>query len=110
MAYRWFCGLLLNDKIPDHSTFSKTRTRKWNPSALFQKVFRSIINRCVEIYLIDSEEGTAAGSYLPAGVSRNIWIEVEEERPFQVGPVDKLTFSVFISACFLEMETVSSFV
>ena len=24
-------------------------------------------------------------------------------RPFQVGPVDKLTFSVFISACFLEM-------
>ncbi len=27
----------------------------------------------------------------------------ETVRPFQVGPVDKLTFSVFISACFLEM-------
>ena len=24
------------------------------------------------------------------------------KRPFQVGPVDKLTFSVFISACFLK--------
>ena len=28
LAYRWFCGFSLNDKIPDHSTFSKTRTRK----------------------------------------------------------------------------------
>lgn len=27
----------------------------------------------------------------------------ELERPFQVGPVDKLTFSVFISTCFYEM-------
>lgn len=35
MAYRWFCGFSLNDKIPDHSTFNKTKTCKWNSSALF---------------------------------------------------------------------------
>ena len=29
IAYRWFCGFELDDAIPDHSTFSKTRTRKW---------------------------------------------------------------------------------
>lgn len=39
IAYRWFCGLELGDTIPDHSTFSKTRTRKWNQSDLFQKAF-----------------------------------------------------------------------
>jgi len=22
-AYRWFCGLSIEDKIPDHSTFSR---------------------------------------------------------------------------------------
>lgn len=27
----------------------------------------------------------------------------DKTRPFQVGPVDKLTFSVFISAYFFEM-------
>ena len=32
IAYRWFCGFELGEKIPDHSTFSKTRVRKWNES------------------------------------------------------------------------------
>ena len=27
LAYRWFCGLGLEDKVPDHSTFSKNRDR-----------------------------------------------------------------------------------
>lgn len=75
LAYRWFCGFSLNDKIPDHSTFSKTRTRKWNSSALFQKVFCNIIKQCMEFRLIDGEEMVADGSYIPANVSRNSWID-----------------------------------
>ena len=39
IAYRWFCGFELDDTIPNHSTFSKTRTRKWQQSSLFQKAF-----------------------------------------------------------------------
>ena len=79
LAYRWFCGFSLNDKIPDHSTISKTRTRKWNSNALFQKVFCNIINQCMEFRLIDGEEMVADGSYIPANVSGNSWINVEEE-------------------------------
>jgi transposase len=26
LAYRWFCGLSIEDKIPDHSAFSRART------------------------------------------------------------------------------------
>jgi len=26
--YRWFCGFELGEKIPDHSTFSKTKVCK----------------------------------------------------------------------------------
>ena len=33
IAYRWFCGFELDDTIPNHSTFSKTRTRKWQQTA-----------------------------------------------------------------------------
>ena len=47
IAYRWFCGFELADKIPDHSTFSKTRLRKWNESQLFQQVFQFIHSRCL---------------------------------------------------------------
>lgn len=48
IAYRWFCGFELADKIPDHSTFSKTRLRKWNESKLFHQVFLGIVRHCIK--------------------------------------------------------------
>jgi len=35
IAYRWFCGFELYETIPDHSTFSKTKTRKWQQRDLY---------------------------------------------------------------------------
>lgn len=37
LAYRWFCEFSLNDKIQDHSTFSKTRTLSEIPVHYFRK-------------------------------------------------------------------------
>jgi hypothetical protein len=34
LAYRWFCRLGLNDKVPDHSTFSKNRHGHFRESNL----------------------------------------------------------------------------
>lgn len=79
IAYRWFCGFELTDRIPDHSTFSKTRARKWQQSNLFQKVFRELVRRCVESGLVDGQAMAADGSYLPANVSRSSWVDVEIE-------------------------------
>ena len=55
IAYRWFCGFELDDTIPNHSTFSKTRTRKWQQSSLFQKAFYEIVKQCIDSGLIDGE-------------------------------------------------------
>ena len=79
IAYRWFCGFELTDKIPDHSTFSKTRLRKWNESCLFQEVFWEIIRRCVKSGLVDGKELAADGTYLPANVSKDSWMDTEVE-------------------------------
>ena len=79
IAYRWFCGFELGEKIPDHSTFSKTRVRKWNESGFFQKAFLEIVRRCIEQKLIDGKEMASDGSYIPAEVSRNSWIGAEVE-------------------------------
>ena len=78
IAYRWFCGFEL-DTIPNHSTFSKTRTRKWQQSDLFQKAFYEIVKQCIDSGLIDGEAMAADGSYIPANVSRESWINVEIE-------------------------------
>lgn len=79
IAYRWFCGFELDDVIPDHSTFSKTRTRKWQQSNLFQKTFYEIIKQCIDSGLIDGKAMATDGSYIPANVSRESWIDVEIE-------------------------------
>ena len=79
LAYRWFCGFELDEAIPDHSTFSKTRTRKWQQSNLFQKSFQEIVKQCITSGLIDGNAMAADGSYIPANVSRESWVDVEVE-------------------------------
>ena len=29
LAYRWFCGLGIEDKVPDHSVFSRVRNERF---------------------------------------------------------------------------------
>jgi transposase len=33
LAYRWFCRLGIEDKIPDHSTFTRARNERFLPSS-----------------------------------------------------------------------------
>ncbi|CAI8821561.1 hypothetical protein EMIT0196MI5_200061 [Pseudomonas sp. IT-196MI5] len=33
LAYRWFCRLNLEDEVPDHSTFSKSRHGRFRDKA-----------------------------------------------------------------------------
>jgi transposase-like protein DUF772 len=35
LAYRWFCGLGLEDKIPDHSAFSHACNERFSDSGIF---------------------------------------------------------------------------
>src|SRR6476619_1144223 len=34
LAYRWFCGLSIEDKIPDHSAFSRARNERGSARVL----------------------------------------------------------------------------
>jgi len=43
MAYRWFCGLSIEDKIPDHSAFSRVRNERFRDSHIFRSVFERVV-------------------------------------------------------------------
>ena len=45
LAYRWFCGLGLEDKIPDHSTFSKNRHGRFAGTNLFREMFYEVVRQ-----------------------------------------------------------------
>ena len=37
LAYRWFCGLSIEDKLPDHSAFSRARNERFRDSDIFRR-------------------------------------------------------------------------
>ena len=78
IAYHWFCSFELGEKIPDHFTFSKKRTHKWNENHLFQQIFLEIVRLCIEGKLEDVKKLAVDVSYIPTEVSRNSWIDIEE--------------------------------
>ena len=52
LAYRWFCGLGLEEQLPDHSTFSKNRHGRFRESDLFRMVFNTVVRRCMKQGLV----------------------------------------------------------
>ena len=55
IAYRWFLGIDLDEPVPDHSTFSQLRRRKFNGAALFEELFDEVVRKCIEHGLIDGK-------------------------------------------------------
>ena len=91
IAYRWFCGFELDDTIPNHSTFSKTRTRKWQQSDLFQKAFYEIVKQCIDSGL-DCKHGILTGvDVYPANEKESLLVLRHLERQINLGiPMSRL--------------------
>jgi transposase len=55
LAYRWFCRLDLDDKVPDHSTFSVNRHGRFRDSDIFRQLFEAVVRACMEAGLVKGE-------------------------------------------------------
>jgi len=47
LACRWFCGLGIEDKIPDHSVFSRARNERFGDHDIFRRVFERVVAACI---------------------------------------------------------------
>ena len=70
LAYRWFCRLGLEDKIPDHSTFSKNRHGRFRESDTFRHVFEGVLRRCMTEGLVEGEGFAIDASVVRADANR----------------------------------------
>src|SRR5262249_36237027 len=50
LGYRWFCRLQLDDKIPDHSTFSVNRHGRFRDSDILRQVFEAVVRACMDAF------------------------------------------------------------
>ena len=44
LAYRWYCRLSVEDKIPDHSVFSRARHERFRASNALRRVFERVVS------------------------------------------------------------------
>lgn len=77
IAYRWFLGLELEDAVPDHSTISQIRRRKWNDSNVFQEIFDEIVRKCMDAGLVSGKVLLTDSTHIRANV-RNDKSEIIE--------------------------------
>lgn len=70
LAYRWFCRLSIEDKVPDHSTFSKNRHGRFRDAQAFRFVFEQVLTRCIAEGLVGGEGFAVDASVVKADASR----------------------------------------
>jgi len=75
LAYRWFCRLGLDGRVPDHSTFSKNRHGRFRDSDLLRFVFETVLQRCIDEGFVGGEDFAVDGSLIKAEANRQKGIE-----------------------------------
>jgi transposase len=70
LAYRWFCELGLEDRIPDHSAFSRARNLRFREGDVFRHVFERVVASCIEVGLVGGEGFAVDASIIEADANR----------------------------------------
>ena len=70
LAYRWFCRRDLEDKVPDHSTFSVNRHGRFRDSDILRQLFEAVARACMDAGLVKGEGFAVDASVMEADASR----------------------------------------
>lgn len=80
VAYRWFLGLDMTDKVPHFSTFGKNYTRRFKDTDLFEQIFTHILTECYKFKLVDPTEIFVDATHVKARAnSRKMQKRIAEE-------------------------------
>lgn len=91
VAYRWFLGFSLTDKIPDHSTISQNRRRRFKSTNISQQIFDNIVLQAISHKLVDGKILYTDSTHLKANANKRKLIEQEVEKSVKdyVADLDK---------------------
>ncbi len=71
VAYRWFVGFSLTDKIPDASTFSQNRRRRFTESTIYQEIFDEIVLQAMRKRLLSGRVLYTDSTHLKASANKH---------------------------------------
>lgn len=71
VAYRWFVGFRLTDKVPDASTFSQNRRRRYTDTTVYQEIFDEIVRQAMGHGMVDGKVLYTDSTHLKANANKN---------------------------------------
>lgn len=98
LAYRWFCGLGLEGRVPDHSSFSVNRHGRFRESEAFRLVFEDVVRRCMSAGLVAGEGFAVDASVLEADASRYHGVAGDEEIDWSDPKLDTRAVREYLAA------------
>jgi len=78
LAYRWFCQLGLDSKVPDHSTFSKNRHGRFRESNVLRHLFETVVARCMAEGLVGADGFAVDASLIAADANKQRSVPSDE--------------------------------
>ena len=86
VAYRWFLGFSLTDKIPDASTISQNRRRRFVGTPIYQGIFDAIVEQAQSAGLVGGRVLYTDSTHLKASANKNKF----DVQDVEVKPLDYL--------------------
>ncbi|MBZ9608857.1 IS1182 family transposase [Clostridium estertheticum] len=80
VAYRWFLGLSLTDTIPDHSTISQNRRRRFKGTDVFQKIFDEVVFKAINLKMVTGKILYTDSTHLKANANKRKLVKIEVEK------------------------------
>jgi len=70
LAYCWFCGLSMEDKVPDHSAFTRVRNEGFCDSDIFRTVFERVVEARIRANLVGGKGFAVDASLIVADANK----------------------------------------
>ena len=75
IAYRWFLGYGIEDKIPDASVIWQNRIRRFNGTDIPRQIFENILKQAIKHKLVDGKILYTDSTHLKANANKNKFVE-----------------------------------
>ena len=91
IAYRWFLGYNLEDKIPDVSVIWQNRLRRYNGTDVARQIFDNIVRQAMAYGLVGGKILYSDSTHLKANANKNKYTEKEVRKESQeyIGALNK---------------------
>jgi len=71
VAYRWFLGLSLTEKVPNASTISQNRRRRFKDSDIAQQIFDNIVHQAIQHNMISGKVLYSDSTHIKANANKH---------------------------------------